>query len=81
MWEDWVLNYQKLSLHEFCQLKGASVDSIRGLNKAIISVYLGHRFFVTLKGYMGIGPSDMRGGDIVYVSFGSKTTFRFTPGW
>jgi Heterokaryon incompatibility protein (HET) len=75
MWEDWVLDHQKLSLHEFCQLKGASVDSIRGLNKAIISACLGRRFFVTPKGYMGMGPPGMRGGDIVHVPFGSKTPF------
>lgn len=75
MWEDWVLNHQELSLHEFCELKGVSDGSIRGLNKAIISACLGRRFFVTPKGYMGMGPPGMRRGDIVHVPLGSRTPF------
>ncbi|KAI0534069.1 hypothetical protein GGR58DRAFT_505656 [Xylaria digitata] len=74
-WEDWVPNHQHLSLPEYAQQRRIDETHIRNLNKAIVSTFLGRRFFITSKGYIGVGPPGMKVGDLIYVPFGSRTPF------
>ncbi|KAI0456681.1 heterokaryon incompatibility protein-domain-containing protein [Xylaria acuta] len=74
-WEDWVLNHQHLSLPEYAQQRGIDETPVRNLNKSIVSNCLGRRFFITSKGYIGLGPPGTRTGDSIYVPFGSRTPF------
>ena len=79
-WEDWVLNHSHISLPEYCRQQHVDESEVRGLNKAIISNCLGKRFFVTRKGYFGIGPPGMQRGDVVHVPVGSRTPFILRKG-
>jgi hypothetical protein len=74
-WEDWVSNHQRLSLPEYARQHGVDETRVRSLNKAIVSNCLGRRFFLTSKGYMGVGPPGTQPGDVIHVPVGSRTPF------
>ena len=44
-------------------------------NEMVIKACNGHRFFRTQKGYMGLGPKDIRNGDTVSVLLGGQVSF------
>jgi hypothetical protein len=47
--------------------------------KAICQTMEGRTFFISEKGYMGIGPDDIKSGDVVVILFGVRTPFILRP--